>query len=68
MQLQNNSRKNSKRHYAEAFGFDWDPISQRMVFKIYETDGLFPLLIKLPFENAKTYELILTQHGRLNLR
>jgi hypothetical protein len=59
---------NTIKHHEKPFGFNWDPTSKCMVWEIRKIDGLFPLLIKLPFEDAKTYELVLTQNQKLNLR
>ena len=44
----------------------YDDVSERMVFEIHDTEGMLPLLIKGPFR--KTYELIYTQNGKLNIR
>jgi hypothetical protein len=43
----------------------YDETSERFVFKVFDVDSLFPLLIKVP--SVEPRELIFTQNQKLHL-
>jgi hypothetical protein len=48
-----------------SFHFSYDEVSEHYVLEIYDKD-VFPLLLEVP--DIKTYEVILTKPGKLNMR
>ena len=63
--MKQGTRKKSK--VKKSFEFYFDNASERFVFEIQDPDAMFPLLIKgLGVE--RSYELIRTQKGKLQLR
>ena len=64
--VKNNQLIKSQKQAQKSYVFYYDSASEHMVFEIHDTEGMLPLLIKGPFE--KTYELICTKNGRLNIR
>ena len=49
----------------KSFGFDYDPVSEHHILEFYDKD-VFPLFLIAP--DTRTYEVVLTKPGKLNMR
>lgn len=46
----------------------YDDVSERIVFEIHDTDGMFPFLIKIKTPKTRVYEIVQTRTGKLSMR
>jgi hypothetical protein len=60
------SHPGKKKQPRKAFEVHQDPISKRMVLQINDAEGMFPLLLKVPF--ARSYEIVRTKADKLTMR
>jgi hypothetical protein len=59
-------RMEKKQNSKKPFEFYYDPILQKNVLEIYDTEKMFPLLVKAPL--TMTYELVHTKKETMHLR
>lgn len=60
------SHSGKKKQARKAFEVHYDELSERMVLQINDADGMFPLILKVPF--ARAYEIVRTKSDKLNMR
>jgi len=57
-----------KKKRIKPFCFEYDKVSECMVLKIYDKEGMFPLILKIhEIPECKPYKIILTKNKKLTM-
>ncbi len=56
----------NKKRPDKSFCLEYDKTSERMVMVIYDKDGMFPLVLKVP--GCDPREILVTKNGRIQMR